>query len=143
MWNLQAAPGAPRDPYLMLTPAGALHAHATARPDKDRAELQTLMAGIGAPLRSAWLAESPSRRALLAEALAKGWVQEMAQPLAAPAASLDSYLPHAIAGLSGECMAALSFDGGFCLARVGYSEDEAETLCAAAVEFFDFAKRQK
>ena len=32
---------------------------------------------------------------------------------------------------------------GFCLARVGYSEDEAETLCAAAVEFFDFAARQK
>ena len=40
-------------------------------------------------------------------------------------------------------MAALSSDEGFCLARVGYSEDEAETLCAAAVEFFDFAARQK
>ena len=67
----------------------------------------------------------------------------MAHPLAAPNVSLDSYLPHAIAGLSGERMAALSSDEGFCLARVGYSEDEAETLCAAAVEFFDFAARQK
>lgn len=139
----QGAQAAPRDPFLMLTPAGALRAHARAQPDKDGAELQTLMNGLGAPLRSAWLAESPARRALLTEALQKGWVQEMAHSLAAPNVSLDSYLPHAIAGLSGERMAALSSDEGFCLARVGYSEDEAETLCAAAVEFFDFAARQK
>ena len=102
----QGAQAAPRDPFLMLTPAGALRAHARAQPDKDGAELQTLMNGLGAPLRSAWLAESPARRALLTEALQKGWVQEMAHPLAAPNVSLDSYLPHAIAGLSGERMAA-------------------------------------
>ena len=36
-----------------------------------------------------------------------------------------------------------SSDLGFCLARVNYSKDEAETLCAAAVEFFDFVKWQK
>lgn len=38
---------------------------------------------------------------------------------------------------------ALASDEGFCLARVGYSEEEAETLCVVAADFFDFAKRQK
>lgn len=40
-------------------------------------------------------------------------------------------------------MAALASDDGFCLARVGYSQDEADTLCVAAADFFDFVARQK
>ncbi|HRO88028.1 MAG TPA: hypothetical protein PLH21_08385 [Chiayiivirga sp.] len=40
-------------------------------------------------------------------------------------------------------MAALASDDGFCLARVGCSQDEADTLCVAAADFFDFAARQK
>lgn len=132
------------DTYLMLTPKGALKAHAIEQADTESLQLQTLMESLQAPARKAWLAEAPEQRPLLLEkALQQGWVQELSHPLDAPNVKLDSYLPHAIAGLSGRRMAALASDEGFCLARVGYEEDEAETLCAAAVDFFDFASRQK
>ena len=82
-------------------------------------------------------------RTVLARALYEGWVHEVQRELRAPDVRLDNYLPHAIAGLSGTRTAALASDEGFCLARVGYSEEEAETLCVVAADFFDFAKRQK
>ena len=80
---------------------------------------------------------------LLPRALHDGWVHEVERELHAPDVRLDNYLPHAIAGLSGSRMAALASDDGFCLARVGYSQDDAETLCVAAADFFDFVARQK
>ena len=109
------------DPHLMLTPAGAMLAFADKVPDENAAMLQTL----------------------LPRALHDGWVHEVERELHAPDVRLDNYLPHAIAGLSGSRMAALASDDGFCLARVGYSQDDAETLCVAAADFFDFVARQK
>ncbi|RRD58448.1 hypothetical protein EII20_02275 [Comamonadaceae bacterium OH2545_COT-014] len=131
------------DLFLMLTPAGTLRAHEAAVPDATGLALQSLMAGASAPLRQAWLAAHPGHEAILATSLEEGWIHEVSRPLRAPDTKLDNYLPHAIAGLSGSRTAALASDEGFCLARTGYSEEEAETLCAAAADFFDFAARQR
>ena len=131
------------EPYLMLTPIGTLRAYAQAEPDEVSMALQTLMAAAEAPLRSAWLEHSGVDLTFLTVALAEGWVHEVTQPLRAPDANLDNYLPHAIAGLSGSRTAALASSDGFCLARVGYSQTEAEALCAAAAEFADFIQRQR
>lgn len=136
-------------PYLMLTPVGALLAFADRVPEALGAELQTLVPRGTAMLRgtavrrSAWLAERPDRAALLEEGLRRGWLHEVERELQAPNVALDNYLPHAIAGLSGSRMAALASDDGFCLARVGYAQDEADMLCVAAADFFDFVARQK
>ena len=131
------------DPYVMLTPAGALHAYADRAPDETCAALQTLMPRGATLRRSAWLAQMASHTILLKRALHEGWVHEVGRELQAPDVRLDNYLPHAIAGLSGSRMAALASEDGFCLARVGYSQDEADTLCVAAADFFDFVARQK
>ena len=131
------------DPYLMLSPAGALYAFAQRQPDEAAAHLQTLMSQGAALRRSAWLQQNPAHRVLLARAQHEGWVQESERELHAPDTNLDNYLPHAIAGLSGNRTAALASDDGFCLARVGYSQDEADTLCAAAADFFGFVARQQ
>lgn len=133
----------PSDPFLMLTPAGALLAFSERLPDPTSAELQTLVPRGGALRRSAWLSEAQSRQSLLDEGLQQGWLHEIGRELQAPNVVLDNYLPHAIAGLSGSRMAALASDDGFCLARVGYAQDEADTLSVAAADFLDFVNRQK
>lgn len=130
------------DPYVMLTPAGALHAYADRAPDETCAALQTLMPRGASLRRSAWLAQMASHTILLKRALHEGWVHEVGRELQAPDVRLDNYLPHAIAGLSGSRMAALASEDGFCLARVGYSQAEADTLCVMAADFSDFARRQ-
>lgn len=131
------------DPFLMLTPMGTLRAYAAAVPDETSAVLQTLMAEASAPRRSDWLKQAATHAEFLARALESGWIHEVSQPLHAPDAKLDNYLPHAIAGLSGTRTAALASGDGFCLARVGYSEEEAEALCAAAADLADFVTRQQ
>mgnify|MGYP003609658042 FL=1 len=140
---MNAHSAAMADPYLMLSPAGALYAFAQRQPDEAAAHLQTLMSQGAALRRSAWLQQNPAHRVLLARAQHEGWVQESERELHAPDTNLDNYLPHAIAGLSGNRTAALASDDGFCLARVGYSQDEADTLCAAAADFFGFVARQQ
>ena len=140
---MNAHSAAMADPYLMLSPAGALYAFAQRQPDEAAAHLQTLMSQGAALRRSAWLQQNPAYRVLLARAQHEGWVQESERELHAPDTNLDNYLPHAIAGLSGNRTAALASDDGFCLARVGYSQDEADTLCAAAADFFVFVARQQ
>ena len=140
---MNAHSAAMADPYLMLSPAGALYAFAQRQPDEAAAHLQTLLSQGAALRRSAWLQQNPAHRVLLARAQHEGWVQESERELHAPDTNLDNYLPHAIAGLSGNRTAALASDDGFCLARVGYSQDEADTLCAAAADFFGFVARQQ
>lgn len=131
------------DPFLMLTPAGALRAFSDRVPDAMGAALQCLVPRGVSVRRSQWLEEAADRRDLLATAEVEGWVHAVTRELQAPDVRLDNYLPHAIAGLSGIRTAALASDDGFCLARVGYTQDEAETLCVAAADFFDFVARQK
>ena len=126
----------------MPTPAGVLRAHSARVPDATAQVLQTLLDDNAAQRRDAWLAADPLRAAVLHEALEAGWVEQVGRELVAPNVQLDDYLPRAIAGMSGTRTAALASDDGFCLARTGYSEAEAETLCAMAADFSDFARRQ-
>ena len=135
-------PNRSSNPYLMLTPAGTLLAFAERSPDPLAAELQTLAPRGAALRRNAWL-DAGNRHALLEEGLRRGWLHEIERELRPPNVALDNYLPHAIAGLSGSRMAALASDDGFCLARVGYAQDEADTLSVAAADFLDFVNRQK
>lgn len=130
------------DPYLCLTPAGALHAYGSPAPDLTQRGLQALMPRGSLQRRNAWLAADPTHPGLLQEAVARNWVHALERELAAPDVRLDNYLPHAIAGLSASRTAALASEDGFCVARVGYSQEEADTLCAMAADFSGFIKRQ-
>ena len=67
----------PADPYLMLTPAGALLAFADRTPDATSARLQTLVPRGSALRRSVWLGEDAERQALLEEGLKRGWLHEI------------------------------------------------------------------
>ena len=131
------------DPVLMLTPAGTLHAFSERTPDAEQLALQTLLPQGQALTRSQWLAGDAERPALLERGLQRRWIHEVPRPLRAPDVKLDSFLTHVVAGLSGERKAAIASDDGFCLAATGYSAEEADTLSVAAVDFFDFATRQK
>lgn len=131
------------DPFLMLTPAGALQAFAERTPNATDAQLQTLMSHDTPQRRSVWLAGHAGRARLLDEGLQNGWLHEIEHELYAPNVALDNYLPYAIAGLSGARMAALASDDGFCLARTGYTQSDADTLCVAAADFLNFVSRQK
>ncbi|MCZ2088307.1 MAG: hypothetical protein LC129_02260, partial [Burkholderiales bacterium] len=57
------------DPYLVLTPVGALHAYGERVPDETSAILQTLMPRGASLRRSAWLELAPEHRTVLARAL--------------------------------------------------------------------------
>ena len=126
----------------MLTPAGALHAFAKKTPDVSASALQALLTGERSLDLAAWSAVDADAPAVLAAALENGWVQALLRPLQGPDARLDDFLPPVIASLSGERRAVLASDGGFCLGRVGVEQDEADTLCAAAADYSDFATRQ-
>lgn len=138
----QTPPAEETAPYLALTPAGVLHAHATQVPDATQAALQALISGSSLLHRTQWLALADGHAAILEQALTQGWVHPVSRRLQAPDVRLDNYLPHAIAGLSGTRTAALASEDGFCLARAGYPQAEADTLCVMAADFFGFVQRQ-
>ena len=128
--------------WFMLTPVGALHAFARKTPDETESALQALLSGERSLDMAAWGAIDPMAPAVLSCALESGWVQSLNRPLQGPDAKLDDFLQHLIASLSGERRTVLASEGGFCLARVGVDQGQAETLCAAAADYSDFAARQ-
>ena len=91
---------------------------------------------------STWLTANTQSAGLLEQAIAAGWVQRLQQPMQGPDSHLDHFLQHVVASLSDERRAALASESGFCLGRAGLQSDEADVLCAAAADYFDFAKRQ-
>lgn len=131
------------DVRLMLTPFGALQAFAELHPAPHWAQLQTLMGADIAPHAAAWVQAGSGRGELLAQATREGWVHTVMRELRAPDVRLDNFLPHVIAGLSGQRTAALASEGGFCIGRVGYTQEQADILCAAAADFSEFAARQR
>ena len=132
----------PHSEWLMLTPAGALQAFAQAAATESDLALQHLLSSEAALSADAWLSSSGHSPELLAASIDKGWVQRLQQPMQGPDSHLDHFLQHVVASLSDERKAALASEGGFCLGRAGLEADEAEVLCAAAADYFDFAKRQ-
>lgn len=147
MSEIRISPAASSDPLagpkVALTPRGALFAFSQAEPDITQARLQTILSAEALPSVDAWLRRSSEHPKLLGEGLAAGWLQRVHRSLPAPDVKLDSFLSHIIGGLSGEHKAALAAAGGFCVGQVGYDNDEAETLCAAAADFSEFGRRQR
>lgn len=134
------AEGAPA--WLALTPAGALHAFAQRKPDEAARALQALLGSAGTPTQAAWLAATPGAPALLAQALANGWIESLPRRIDGPDVRLDDFVQHVIASLSGERRAVLASETGFCLGRAGVPQEEADVLSAAAADYSDFAMRQ-
>jgi len=128
--------------WLMLTPSGALQAFSQPEPDAAAVVLQWLLSGTEAVSYRAWLARHPQHDALLRLALESGWIQRLQQPMQGPQGRLDDFLQHVVGSLSDVRQATLASEGGFCLSRSGMQTEEAELLCAAAADYFDFARRQ-
>lgn len=128
--------------WFMLTPQGALHAFGQPEPSDLAACLQALISGDAAIDRDTWAARSEIAATALSQALERNWVQRLHLPMSGPDAMLDDFLHHVVASLSNDRTAALASESGFCLGRAGISQDEADVLCAAAADYFDFAKRQ-
>jgi len=70
-------------------------------------------------------------------------IEKLSLLLPAPNLPLDQFLPYVVASLSGKRRAAIGSDEGFCLARIGYSQEEADMLSVAAADFSGFMLRQK
>lgn len=127
--------------YLTLTPAGVFHAFLHAKPTERALALQDMLTGASSPTKARWLEKHA--HAWLAEFVEQGWVEELNEPLTAPKMALDAFLPYVVASLSGSRRAAIASNEGFCLAKIGYSQEEADRLCVAAADFFDFVMRQE
>lgn len=128
--------------WLALTPAGALHAFAAAKPDEPQAALQVLLGATHTPTQAQWLERAPAAAALLEEAGERGWIERLSRPIEGPDVRLDDFVQHVIASLSAQRRAVLASESGFCLGRVGVPQDEADLLSAAAADFSGFAQRQ-
>lgn len=136
-------PPAPHNPWLALTPKGALYAFSQPSPNQEQLALQTLLSEDTLLPLSTWIARRPENQALHATGIAQGWLQEIDRNLHAPNERLGDFLAHVIAGLSGDRKAALASSGGFCVGHTGYSHAEADALCVAAADFSEFVRRQR
>ncbi len=127
--------------YVILTPAGVLHSFSSIEPNEQQQALQTMLPADKVMLASEW-SERYSEQ-WLDTFVKEGWVELLDTQLSAPKVKLDSFLPYVVASLSGSRSAAIASDQGFCLARIGFTQEQAETLCVAAADFFDFLSRQR
>jgi len=128
--------------WFTLTPAGVLRAFGQHKVDDVANQLQVLLAGDRTLDEVGWSAKAGLDGPGMADLEAQGWVQRLQRPLQGPDAKLDDFLQYVIAGLSSERRVVLASDGGFCLGRSGFEQDEADVLSAAAADFGDFAARQ-
>ncbi|HOE40465.1 MAG TPA: hypothetical protein PLB25_02345 [Rhodoferax sp.] len=128
--------------WFTLTPVGALRAFGQRQVDDVGQHLQVLLTGDHTFDAATWTAKAGLDGPAIANLEAQGWVQRLQRPLQGPDAKLDDFLQHVIASLSGERRVVLASDGGFCLGRAGFEQDEADVVSAAAADFGEFAARQ-
>lgn len=129
------------DSYIILTPAGVFEAFAGKTPNEQQQALQDIISGKNCLQVSAWT--NKYYREWLEDFSSNGWIEFLEAPLSAPNLPLDKFLPYVVASLSGTRRAAIGSNEGFCLARIGYTQEEADTLSVAAADFFDFLNRQQ
>lgn len=129
------------DSYIILTPAGVFEAFAQVKPNEQQKALQELISGKSCLQVSTWT--NKYYHDWLEDFSGNGWIEFLNTPLNAPNLPLDKFLPYVVASLSGTRRAAIGSNEGFCLARIGYTQEEAETLSVAAADFFDFLNRQQ
>lgn len=127
--------------YLSLTPAGVFYAFLHPKPNEEAQALQQLLGEKVSPTKTAWLTNHSER--LLGWASEHSFIEVLDEPLVAPKMPLDAFLPYVVASLSGNRRAAIASNEGFCLAKTGYSDEEADRLAVAAADFFDFVGRQE
>ena len=127
--------------YITLTPAGVFEAFSQREPTAMQLSLQALLSHHETMLISTWLKEYPEM--WLESFDEQGFIEKLTTFLPAPDLPLDQFLPYVVASLSGKRRAAIASDDGFCLARIGYTQDEADTLSVAAADFSGFMQRQK
>lgn len=131
----------PHDGYLMLTPSGVFEAFSYVEPTAEQKALQAVLSHAQTITKNEWLAQYSSE--WLEEFIVQGWVQILKRQLPSPNMPLDQFLPYVVANLSGQRRAAIGSDEGFCLARIGYTQQEADTLSVVAADFLDFMVRQQ
>lgn len=127
--------------YVILTPAGVFEAFAQAVPTDQQKALQALISGKSCLQVATWT--NKYYHDWLEDFASNGWIEFLDNPLSAPNLPLDKFLPYVVASLSGTRRAAIGSNEGFCLARIGYTQEEADTLSVAAADFFDFLNRQQ
>ena len=128
--------------WFTLTPAGVLRAFGQPKVDDAGQALQQLLTGDRTLDALMWADKAGVDEDGIAGFEAQGWIQRLQRPLQGPDAKLDDFLQHVIASLSSERRVVLASDGGFCLGRSGFEQDEADILSAAAADFGEFAARQ-
>lgn len=129
------------DTYVILTPAGVLHGFSHVNPSEQQLALQAMLAPEQTMSAFEW-GERYSEL-WLDMFIEEGWVEVVDKPIVAPHVQLDSFLRYVSASLSGSRRVAIGSDEGFCLAKMGFSQQEADTLCVAAADFFGFLQRQQ
>ncbi len=127
--------------YITLTPAGVFEAFSQYEPTAQQLALQALLSYRETMLVAGWLEEYSER--WLNSFVEQGYIEKLSTFLPAPNLPLDQFLPYVVASLSGKRRAAIASDEGFCLARIGYSQEEADMLSVAAADFSGFMLRQK
>ena len=127
--------------YLTLTPAGIFEAFSQQAPTDEQLALQDLLSYGQTCLAADWLQRYSD--AYLQRFIEQGWIEKLSLCLPAPSLPLDQFLPYVVASLSGKRRAAIGSEDGFCLARIGYSQEEADMLSVAAADFSSFMLRQK
>lgn len=127
--------------YITLTPAGVFEAFSQHEPTAQQLALQALLSYRETMLVAVWLEEYSER--WLNSFVEQGFIEKLSTFLPAPNLPLDQFLPYVVASLSGKRRAAIASDEGFCLARIGYSQEEADMLSVAAADFSGFMLRQK
>lgn len=127
--------------YVILTPSGVLHGFSHVNPSEQQLALQAMLAPEQTMTAFEW-GERYSE-IWLDMFIEEGWVEVVDKPIIAPHVQLDNFLRYVSASLSGSRRVAIGSDEGFCLAKMGFTQQEADTLCVAAADFFGFLQRQQ
>ncbi|MFB2578367.1 MULTISPECIES: hypothetical protein [unclassified Acinetobacter] len=127
--------------YVMLTPAGVLEAFSSAEPTEMQLALQAVISERTSMSVELWVRQFSTQS--LEHAMHQHWIECIESYSSAPDLPLDDFLPHVVSSLSGQRKAAIASAEGFCLAHIGYSQEDAEMLCVAAGDFASFLQRQQ
>lgn len=127
--------------YIILTPQGVFEAFSYTDIDDKKISLQALLSKKSTWKINEWVETYNNK--WLEDFKDQGLVQVLSKPLPAPNIPLDKFLPYVMASLSGNRKAVIGSNEGFCLARTGFSQEEADTLSVAGADFFDFLSRQQ
>lgn len=131
----------PQNDYLTLTPAGVFEAFLRASPTPEQLALQDILSEKHSIRVNDWLLKYPQE--WLNTFTEQHLIERLPQKLTASNMVLDEFLPHVVASLSGSRKAVIASNEGFCLAKIGYTQEEADRLSVAGADFFDFFVRQE